>query len=115
MSGVSPLVHISTVLSCTVGSSSEGTEPETELTNLTTYTVTDNLRGWFAAGKMAVYNAFTGCVWYHKAENDSRQELLTDIAERQLSGKYSNTMYHASYAGVMRWPRGRTSWGSIHL
>lgn len=92
MSGVSSLVHVSTTLSCTVGSSSEGIGSETELANATTYTVTDNLQGWFAAGKMAAYNALTGCLWYHKAENDSRQDLLTDMAEYQLSGDYNSTI-----------------------
>lgn len=92
MSGVSSLVHVSTTLSCTVGSSSEGIGSDDELANTTTYTVMDNLKEWFAAGKMAAYNAVTGCLWYHKAENDSRQDLLTDVAEQQLSGDYNNTI-----------------------
>lgn len=90
MSGVSSLVHASTTLSCAVGSS-EGLGSATEPTNITTYTVTDNFQGWFAAGKMAAYNATTGCLWYQKAENDSRQDLLTDMAEEQPSGIIYNS------------------------
>lgn len=87
-SGVSPLVHVSTALSCTVGSGSEGVESlEIELTNTTTYTVTDRLQGWYAAGKMAAYSALSGCLWHHKTENDSRHNILTELAEHAPSGE----------------------------
>ena len=94
--GVSPLVHVSTTLSCTVGSGSEGVEsPEIELTNTTMYTVTERLQGWCAAGKMAAYSALSGCLWYHKAENDSRHDILTELAEHTPSGE-RKTFTHSS-------------------
>lgn len=90
-SGVFPLVHVSTTLSCIVGSSGGNESLETELANATTYTVTHNLLEWYAPSKMAAYSALTGCLWYHEMENDSRQDALAELAEHTQLGKARHT------------------------